>query len=126
LRYQNEGGFMLHKINENYHLSGFLDSDKPSLIEHLKVKQIYDQTLAIPFTYTEADADWWINFNMSQVKSNNGVVTNFGIRNSSTGELIGGIGFMDLCWKEYYEIIIKKMERFLMVNFMPELDDINS
>ena len=82
------------QIDENYHLSGFQDSDKSFLVEHLKVKQIYDQTLAIPFPYTEADAAWWIKFNTNQVKSNNGLLTNFAIRKSGSAELIGGIGFI--------------------------------
>ena len=35
-------------------------TDKPAYLEYLQEKQIYDQTLAIPFPYTETDADWWM------------------------------------------------------------------
>ena len=35
-------------------------SDKSAFIEHLSDKGIYDNTLRIPYPYTEADADWWI------------------------------------------------------------------
>lgn len=43
-------------INDSYFISDIAPSDKPAFLEHLQEKQIYDQTLAIPFPYTEADA----------------------------------------------------------------------
>jgi RimJ/RimL family protein N-acetyltransferase len=83
------------KINESYHISDITLSDKPAYLEHLKEKQIYDQTLAIPYPYTEADADWWINHNIEAVKAH-GRSVNWAIRRSEDDYLIGGIGFVDL------------------------------
>lgn len=56
------------KINDSYFISDIALTDKAAYLEHLKEKQIYDQTLAIPHPYTEADADWWVNHNIEAVK----------------------------------------------------------
>jgi hypothetical protein len=47
-------------INEFYFISDITSDDKDAYIGHLTEQQIYDQTVAIPFPYTEADADSWI------------------------------------------------------------------
>jgi hypothetical protein len=56
------------KINESYYISDFKEGDQPDLIEHLKERQIYEQTLAIPYPYTQADADGWVNHNLEFTK----------------------------------------------------------
>ena len=48
------------KINDSSFISDIKDSDRAAYIEHLKEKQIYDQTLNIPFPYRQSDADCWI------------------------------------------------------------------
>lgn len=83
------------RIDDEFHLSEFGWQDKAALIEHLKEKQIYLQTLAIPFPYTESDADWWINRNIEAAKRQQGRTLNWAIRRSSDGLLIGGVGFSD-------------------------------
>lgn len=84
------------KINDAYYISDIVPSDKPAYLEHLKEKQIYDQTLAIPFPYTEADADWWINHNIEATLKQDGRSVNWAIRRSDDDSLIGGIGFLGL------------------------------
>ena len=80
-------------INDSYFISNITPVDKPAYIEHLKEKQIYDQTLAIPFPYTEADADWWIN-NVADTTIKQGRSVIWAIRRTD-GYLVGGIGFHD-------------------------------
>ena len=83
-------------INDSYYISDITAADKPAFLEHLKEKQIYDQTLAIPFPYTEADADWWINHNIEATAKQGGRSVNWAIRRSSDDFLVGGIGFLGL------------------------------
>ncbi len=84
------------KINDSYHISDIALSDKAAYLEHFKEKRIYDQTLAIPFPYTEADADWWINHNIEATAKQGGRSVNWAIRRSSDNFLVGGIGFLGL------------------------------
>ena len=55
-----EGTIMKIVVNSQVYLSEFRSSDKPSLVEHLNDRDIYDRTLRIPFPYTENDADDWL------------------------------------------------------------------
>lgn len=84
------------EINDSYYISDITLKDKSAYLEHLKEKQIYDQTLAIPYPYTEDDADWWINHNIEAVKTQGGCSVNWAIRRSEDNYLIGGIGFLGL------------------------------
>ena len=84
------------KINDSYFISDIEIGDKAAYLEHLKEKQIYDQTLAIPFPYTEADADWWINDNIEAAKSQGGRSVNWAIRRIQDNYLVGGIGYHGL------------------------------
>lgn len=83
------------KINDSYFISDIEPADKPAFLEHLKERQIYEQTLAIPYPYTEADADWWINHNREATERQNGRSVNWALRRQD-GYLIGGIGFLGL------------------------------
>jgi len=84
------------QINASYHISDITLSDKAAYLEHLQEKQIYDQTLAIPFPYTAADADWWIKHNIEATAKQDGRSVNWAIRRSDSDALIGGIGFLGL------------------------------
>jgi RimJ/RimL family protein N-acetyltransferase len=44
-------------VNDSIHLSEVRPSDKAAYLEHLQEKEIYDQTLRIPYPYTAADFD---------------------------------------------------------------------
>lgn len=85
---------MLLKVNDAFHISDIALQDKSAYLEHFKEKQIYDQTLAIPYPYTEADADWWINNSIECTKRQGGRSVNWALRRSQDNYLIGGIGFL--------------------------------
>jgi len=82
------------KIDESYFISDITPLDKPALVEHLQEKQIYDQTLAIPYPYTASDAEWWIHHVAEQTREQGQSVT-WAIRRQD-GFFIGGIGFQEL------------------------------
>jgi ribosomal-protein-alanine N-acetyltransferase len=81
------------KINDSIHVSDITAADKPAYLEHLKEKQIQDQTGAIPYPYTGSDADWWIT-QVSETTAKLGRSINWAIRRAD-GFLVGGIGFHD-------------------------------
>ncbi len=78
-------------IDESFFVSDIKPDDKPAYLEHLREKQIYDQTEKIPFPYTDADADWWIN-HVAETTKVQGRSVNWAIRRTD-GYLIGGIDF---------------------------------
>ena len=80
-------------VRDSIYISDITAADKPAYLEHLKEKQIYDQTLNIPYPYTEADADWWIN-HVAKTTLQQGRSVNWAIRRDD-GFLIGGIGYHD-------------------------------
>ena len=80
-------------IDSSFYISDITESDKPAYVHHLQEKQIYDQTLNIPYPYSEKDAEWWIN-HIQEETSKQGRSVNWAIR-SADGHLIGGIGFHD-------------------------------
>lgn len=71
-------------------LSQILPGDKLALTRLLNEKEIYDNTLLIPFPYNEQDAVWWIN-HVSAIERVNGRQKVWAIRDQRA-ELIGGIG----------------------------------
>jgi RimJ/RimL family protein N-acetyltransferase len=78
-------------VSEQVRLTEFRPSDKPALVEHLREKEIFDRTLRIPFPYTEADADDWLN-NVAKITQQQGRAVNWAIR-TADDFLIGGVGF---------------------------------
>jgi RimJ/RimL family protein N-acetyltransferase len=78
-------------VNDRIHLSEFRSSDKAALVEHLKEKEIYDRTLRIPYPYTEADAENWLDLSR-KITQQQGKPVHWAIRNDE-GYLIGGCGF---------------------------------
>ena len=64
--------------------------DKFALLEHFKAKEIYNSTLNIPYPYSEADADQWLNRRMENIQRQDKEVT-FAIRKDD-GEMIGVVG----------------------------------
>lgn len=73
----------------------FLDeirpTDKEAFLEHFQRSEIYENTLNIPFPYSEKDAEEWINLKAQETREN-GTPVVFAIRDRS-GRLIGSIGF---------------------------------
>lgn len=75
-------------VSNEFFLSRIGRADKAALLEHLADPEIAWNTLAIPFPYTEADADWWIDRCENDAREPE---KRFAIR-ESTGRLIGVIG----------------------------------
>lgn len=84
---------MKTQLNDGYYLDEIKRSDKAAYIEHFKVRQIYEQTLNIPFPYGEAEAEFWFNM-LEELKAKRSKVLNYAIREPG-GRLIGAIGFSD-------------------------------
>jgi len=77
-------------VRDGIHLSLIQMTDKTPMIHHLRDREIYERTAVIPYPYTEADADWWINNHIETRKTRDDDLV-LSIRNSE-GELIGVIG----------------------------------
>ncbi|MFN0034170.1 MAG: GNAT family N-acetyltransferase [Saprospiraceae bacterium] len=77
-------------IREHIALTVLEPGDKPNLVRYLNDPVIYRNTLRIPFPYTEADAEQWVN-NMREAREKQGFVSNWAIRHAEHG-VIGGIG----------------------------------
>ncbi|HXT57798.1 MAG TPA: GNAT family N-acetyltransferase [Pirellulales bacterium] len=78
-------------VNDQACLTEIRPADKPAFVEHLAAKEIYDCTLRIPYPYTEADAEAWLQI-VSKTADRHGQPVHWAIRNSA-GELIGCCGF---------------------------------
>jgi RimJ/RimL family protein N-acetyltransferase len=81
-------------VNGSIHLSEFQSSDKAALIEHLQERQIYDNTLRIPYPYTEADADAWLA-HVETTRREQGRPLSWAVREAQ-GQLVGACGFEGL------------------------------
>lgn len=82
------------QLSNSFTITDVTPADKPAYLEHLQEKQIYDQTLNIPYPYTQADADWWIN-HVAEETQKQGRSVNWAIRRQD-GYLMGGIGYHGL------------------------------
>ena len=81
------------KINDYFHLSEITLKDVNAFVEYLNDKEIYNNTLSIPYPYTNKDGEWFVNF-VEERKKENGKVVNWAIRNKDE-KLIGVVGFHD-------------------------------
>jgi ribosomal-protein-alanine N-acetyltransferase len=77
-------------ISDGFYLSRIVRTDKTAYLEHLVDPEIARNTLRIPFPYTEADADWWLDQCEKQAGEPEKM---FAIRNPAD-YLIGAIGIM--------------------------------
>jgi RimJ/RimL family protein N-acetyltransferase len=78
-------------VNHQVHLSEYQEADKLALIQHLNDRDIYERTLRIPFPYTDASADEWLDL-VAKITQQQGRPVHFAIR-SDDDALIGGCGF---------------------------------
>ncbi len=78
------------EMADGFHLNLNSLADKAACMEHFTDPEIARNLLALPFPYTEADADWWLNHCEQSLNSQ---LATFGIRDPS-GFLIGGIGIV--------------------------------
>jgi RimJ/RimL family protein N-acetyltransferase len=79
------------EVNSQIYLTQIKKEDKPALLKYINDKDVYNNTLKIPFPYTKKDADEWISF-VEFSKQETGVLKHWAIKNKNH-ELIGGIGF---------------------------------
>lgn len=78
-------------VDDKIYLDQPNKKDKHNLVLFLTDKEIYNNTLRLPYPYTSRDADWWIKF-VEENKKKSGLLLNFAIRNSEK-KLIGGISY---------------------------------
>lgn len=81
-------------VRGGIYLSSIEPNDKSAYLEHFKEKAIHDTTDNIPFPYTEADADWWIDRRIAWTQKHEKEVS-FAIRQAS-GYLIGSVGVNEI------------------------------
>lgn len=81
-------------LSDDIRISPIRDTDRGAYLEHLKAREIADQTLRIPYPYTEMDVDEWMRIVRSQ-REERGADVVFAIRNREQ-YLIGGIGYDDV------------------------------
>jgi ribosomal-protein-alanine N-acetyltransferase len=74
-------------VREGFYLSSPLLTDKPALLEHLNSKDVYNTTLTIPYPYSEAHADSWLQKRIAHHEKQ-GKEVSFAIRDMD-GKLIG-------------------------------------
>jgi hypothetical protein len=84
----NESKNIRLEVADGFYLSPIVRADKAAYLEHFADPEIAQNLLAIPFPYTEADADWWLDRCEQSVGS---PITNFALR-APSGYLIGAIG----------------------------------
>ncbi|MDE2292120.1 MAG: GNAT family N-acetyltransferase, partial [Elusimicrobia bacterium] len=77
-------------IRDGFHLSAIGPADKAAYLEHLADHSVYENTCAIPYPYTEKDAEDWIA-KVAEGTHEAGRVLNWAMREPG-GRLIGGIG----------------------------------
>jgi [ribosomal protein S5]-alanine N-acetyltransferase len=80
-------------VRGDFCLTSIHPNDKAAYLGHLNDKSISDAIPALPYPYTEAAADWWIQRRLDFL-SENGKEISFALRNSE-GYLIGSVGVDD-------------------------------
>lgn len=85
-----QAGIMDINLAPGLSLTAIRLSDQDTLVEVLNDRDIYAQTLRIPFPYTVEAAVGWLNF-VAQPKDENGLPVHWAIRDA-TGTLIGCAG----------------------------------
>jgi ribosomal-protein-alanine N-acetyltransferase len=78
-------------VNETFFLTEIKPADKRAFVEHLNDREIYERTLRIPFPYTEADADKFLQIARS-ASEQYGDPVHFALRGADDA-LIGACGF---------------------------------
>jgi len=81
-------------VTDRIHLSELQPSDQAACLEHMQEKAIYDLTLRIPYPYTEADFQAWLQI-VEEANRQQGRPVHWAIRNEDN-DLIGGTGFSGL------------------------------
>jgi RimJ/RimL family protein N-acetyltransferase len=82
------------EVRDGFYLSSIHPNDKAAYLEHLNDRSISDAIPVLPYPYTEAAADWWIQRRL-EFSSENGKEISFALRNRE-GYLIASVGVDDL------------------------------
>jgi [ribosomal protein S5]-alanine N-acetyltransferase len=80
-------------VRDGFYLTSIHPNDKAAYLEHLNDKSISDTIPVLPYPYTEAAADWWIQHRL-EFFSEHGKEISFALRNPE-GYLIGSVGVDD-------------------------------
>ena len=83
----NESKSIRLEVADGFYLSPIVRDDKAAYLEHFADPEIAHNLLAIPFPYTAADADWWLD----RCEHSADPVTNLAVR-APSDYLIGAIG----------------------------------
>ncbi len=78
------------EVPGGFSLSRILRTDKAAYVEHIADPEIARNTFAIPFPYTEAHAQWWVDHCAEHARD---PAVRFAIR-EPTGYLVGAIGIV--------------------------------
>jgi RimJ/RimL family protein N-acetyltransferase len=81
------------RVNDTIYLGPLQSADRSATVAGLNDRAVFEQTLRIPFPYTDTDADAFLTRTIEGQKS--GREFHFAIRNDSQ-QLIGGCGFHDI------------------------------
>lgn len=76
------------RLDSGYFIGPVVVGDRQAFVDHLNDRRIYECTLNIPFPYTYADADWWLDRRV--LHSTQSRETLFAIRNTDS-YLVGTI-----------------------------------
>ena len=79
------------KVDDNIFLSQMRLKDIDRLVKYLNDKEIFNNTLQIPFPYTKEDGEYFVNL-CEKKKKKYGLLTDWAIRDKNK-KLIGGCGF---------------------------------
>jgi RimJ/RimL family protein N-acetyltransferase len=81
-------------VNDRLFLSEIVPADRAACVRYLNDRDIYDQTLRIPYPYSEADFERWLGVAREATRQH-GRPAHWAIRHLD-GSLIGGLGFQNL------------------------------
>jgi ribosomal-protein-alanine N-acetyltransferase len=98
----NEPDSFRLNVIDDIHLTSLRPDDKAAFVEYLNDRDIYTNTLRIPFPYREADADQFLRI-AAEAATKHGHLLHFAIRDESE-QAIGGCGFDGLCYGHRAEI----------------------
>lgn len=77
------------KVRDGVYLSGVRLTDKPTLLEHFRTRDVYNSTLNIPHPYLESHADAWLQKRIEHTVRQ-GKEVSFAIRDADD-KLIGAV-----------------------------------
>jgi RimJ/RimL family protein N-acetyltransferase len=93
---------MLIVVQDDLYLTEVRPGDRAAILEHLQAKEIHEQTLTLPYPYTEADADRFMKV-VHDTEQQHGRPVVFAIRNPDDF-LLGLVGFKGVTQGDIAEV----------------------